>query len=45
MSDSPDFSEKFLRRLKQTKGNEEFFSKLDEEMSEMKKGPASVKRS
>ncbi|MED3688668.1 MULTISPECIES: transcription termination factor Rho [Peribacillus] len=45
MSDSPDFAEKFLRRLKQTKGNEEFFSKLDEEMLEMKKGPANSKRS
>ena len=32
MSDSPDFAEKFLRRLRQTKTNEEFFAKLDEEM-------------
>jgi transcription termination factor Rho len=41
MSDSHDFAEKFLRRLKQTKSNEEFFSNLDEEM---KKGVASAKR-
>ncbi len=41
MSDSPDFAEKFLRRLKQTQSNEEFFAKLDEEM---KKGVASAKR-
>lgn len=42
MSDTPDFSEKFLRRLKQTKGNEEFFAVLDDEM---KKRPAVPKRS
>jgi len=28
MSDSPDFAEKFLRKLKQTKSNEEFFEAL-----------------
>lgn len=32
MSDTPDFAEKFLRKLKQTKSNEEFFALLDEEM-------------
>ncbi|RFU64271.1 transcription termination factor Rho [Bacillus sp. V59.32b] len=42
MSDTPDFVEKFLRRLRQTKGNEEFFAKLEEEM---KKGAPAVKRS
>lgn len=32
MSDNPDFAEKFIRKLRQTKSNEEFFAKLDEEM-------------
>ena len=32
MSDSPDFAEKFLRKLKQSKTNEEFFAQLREEM-------------
>ena len=32
MSDSPDFAEKFLRKLKQTKSNEEFFAQLSDEM-------------
>lgn len=32
MSEYPDFAERFLRKLKQTKSNEEFFAKLDEEM-------------
>ncbi|SIA79005.1 Uncharacterised protein [Mycobacteroides abscessus subsp. abscessus] len=32
MSDAPDFAEKFLRKLKQTKSNEEFFANLGEEM-------------
>ena len=32
MSDSPDFSEKFIRKLKHTKSNEEFFSHLSDEM-------------
>jgi transcription termination factor Rho len=32
MSDTPDFVDKFLRKLKQTKSNEEFFAKLDEEI-------------
>jgi transcription termination factor Rho len=31
MSDSPDFAEKFLRRLRQTKTNEEFFEVLSTE--------------
>jgi len=31
LSDSPDFAEKFLRRLKQTKSNEEFFEILNQE--------------
>jgi transcription termination factor Rho len=32
MSDAPDFAEKFLRKLKQTKSNEEFFANLRDEM-------------
>lgn len=32
MSDNPDFGEKFIRKLRQTKSNAEFFAKLDEEM-------------
>jgi len=32
MSDSPDFAEKFLRKLKQSKSNEDFFANLSEEM-------------
>ena len=32
MTDSPDFSEKFIRKLKHTKSNEEFFSHLSDEM-------------
>ncbi|MFS8629767.1 MAG: transcription termination factor Rho [Bacillales bacterium] len=31
MSDSPDFIERFLSKLRQTKSNEEFFAMLDEE--------------
>lgn len=31
MADAPDFAEKFLKRLRQTKTNEEFFSMLTEE--------------
>ena len=32
MSDSPDFLERFLKKLKQTKSNEEFFAQLGEEL-------------
>ena len=32
MSDSPDLAEKFLRKLKQTKSNNEFFEQIAEEM-------------
>ncbi|WP_042351068.1 transcription termination factor Rho [Bacillus massiliigorillae] len=32
MSDTPDFAERFLRKLRQTKSNEEFFSMLESEM-------------
>src|SRR5690606_24438919 len=32
MSDSPDFAEKFIRKLRQTKSNEEFFAALSEEI-------------
>jgi transcription termination factor Rho len=32
MSDSPDFAERFLKKLRQTKSNEEFFAQLGEEM-------------
>ncbi len=39
MSDTPDFVEKFLRKLKQTKTNEEFF----EIGEEMKKNEVSKK--
>ena len=31
MSDSPDFAESFLKRLRQTKSNEEFSAQLGEE--------------
>ncbi|MEQ6377023.1 transcription termination factor Rho [Bacillaceae bacterium S4-13-56] len=32
MNDSPDFTERFLRRLKLSENNEEFFQMMDEEM-------------
>ena len=32
MSDSPDFAEKFLRKLRQSKNNEEFFTNLSDEI-------------
>ena len=32
MSDSPDFAERFLKKLRQTKSNEEFFAQLGEEL-------------
>ena len=32
MQDSHDFTERFLRKLKKTKNNEEFFQSIDEEM-------------
>jgi transcription termination factor Rho len=32
MSDSPDFAEKFLRKLKTTKSNEEFYAAIGEEL-------------
>ncbi|WP_182200765.1 transcription termination factor Rho [Paraliobacillus salinarum] len=32
MQDSPDFLDRFLRKLKNTKNNEEFFQQLEEEM-------------
>ncbi|WP_243356916.1 transcription termination factor Rho [Bacillus litorisediminis] len=34
LSDSPDIAEKILRRLRQTKSNEEFFAQLAEEMKQ-----------
>ncbi|KGR85706.1 transcription termination factor Rho [Lysinibacillus odysseyi] len=37
-SDSPDFAEKFLRKLRTTKTNEEFFEKLNEDMKKATKG-------
>lgn len=37
-SDSPDFAEKFLRKLRTTKTNEEFFDKLNEDMKKATKG-------
>ncbi len=40
MSDTPDFAEKFLRKLRQTKSNEEFFNILDVEM----KSPSSRRK-
>ena len=37
-SDSHDFAEKFLRKLRTTKSNEEFFEKLDADMKKATKG-------
>lgn len=37
-SDTPDFAEKFLRKLRTTKTNEEFFEKLNEDMKKATKG-------
>lgn len=37
-SDAPDFVERFLRKIRQTKSNEEFFDKLNEEMKVHRKG-------
>ncbi|GAF67119.1 transcription termination factor Rho [Alkalihalobacillus trypoxylicola] len=33
MNDSPDFVDKFIRRLRDTKTNEEFFSEMEKDMS------------
>lgn len=32
MTDSPDFAEKFIKKLRQTKSNEDFFAILGEEI-------------
>jgi transcription termination factor Rho len=32
MTDSPDFTERFMKKLRQTKSNEEFFAQLGEEL-------------
>ncbi|MEO4054053.1 transcription termination factor Rho [Solibacillus sp. CAU 1738] len=37
-SDSSDFAEKFLRKLRTTESNEEFFEKLNEDMKKATKG-------
>ncbi|WP_153730352.1 transcription termination factor Rho [Sporosarcina obsidiansis] len=37
-SDAPDFAERFLRKLRQSPNNEEFFEKLNEEMKAHRKG-------
>ncbi|NLI67113.1 MAG: transcription termination factor Rho [Bacilli bacterium] len=37
MQDSHDFTERFIRRLRATKSNEEFFQQLDEEMKNRRK--------
>ncbi|WP_010302479.1 transcription termination factor Rho [Kurthia senegalensis] len=37
-SDSPDFTEKFLRKLRVTKTNDEFFEALDEKSKEQRNG-------
>lgn len=37
-SDSHDFTEKFMRKLRTTKSNEEFFEKLDADMKKATKG-------
>jgi len=37
MQDSQDFTERFIRRLKATKNNEEFFQKIDEELKSKRK--------
>ncbi len=38
MSDSPDFMDHFIRRIKETKTNEDFFDAMEKEMSGFKKG-------
>lgn len=37
-SSAPDFAERFLKKLSQTKTNEEFFEKLNEDMKAQRKG-------
>ncbi|PIC64691.1 transcription termination factor Rho [Sporosarcina sp. P13] len=37
-SDAPDFAERFLRKLRQSENNDEFFDKLNEEMKAHRKG-------
>jgi len=37
-SDAPDFAERFLKKLRTTKSNEEFFEKLNEDMKKATKG-------
>ncbi|RWZ58961.1 transcription termination factor Rho [Halobacillus fulvus] len=39
MSDAPDFADRFLRRLRSSKNNEEFFELMDQDM-QRKKAPA-----
>lgn len=41
-SDSPDFTERFMRKLKQTKDNDAFFQQLAEEMKAHKSKKASL---
>ena len=41
-SDSPDFAERFLRKLRQTKTNEGFFEQLAEEMKAHRSGKVSL---
>lgn len=38
MQDSPDFLERFLRKLKASEGNQEFLQKLEEEMQRKRSG-------
>ncbi|PJO43337.1 transcription termination factor Rho, partial [Lysinibacillus xylanilyticus] len=37
-SDAPDFAERFMKKLRTTKSNEEFFEKLNEDMKKATKG-------
>jgi len=37
-SDAPDFAERFMKKLRTTKSNEEFFDKLNEDMKKATKG-------
>ncbi len=37
-SDAPDFAERFLKKIRTTKSNEEFFEKLNEDMKKATKG-------
>ncbi len=45
MSDTPDFADRFLRRIRGSKNNEEFFDMMDKDMLNKKPQKAPARRS